>query len=162
MRKIKDFVVSDEGRDKGKCFVITEMPVAKSEKWAIKALLALGRSGVEVPDDIFQAGMAGLIIVGISKLLHLNFSDAEPLLDEMLECVQRRPDPSHPDLLLPLGNEVEEVKTLVQLRAEVLALHTNFSLADIKSKLTVMSAEGRPSPDAKMSPRSSRRRSRQK
>lgn len=162
MRKTKEVVIFEEGRDKGKVFVVTEMPAQKAEKWATKALLALGRSGVDVPEDIFQAGMAGLVIVGISKLLHLRFEDAEPLLDEMMTCVERRPDPSHPELLMPLGNEVEEVRTLVHLKAEVFALHTNFSLAGIKSKLAEMPATVQPSQNAKTSRRSSRQHSRQK
>jgi len=163
MRKTIDVTISEEGRDKGKIFVVTEMPAVKAEKWATKALLALGRSGVDIPEDIFSAGMAGLVVVGISKLLHVSFADAEPLLDEMFDCIQRRPDPKNPELVMPISiNEIEEVKTVVRLRAEVFALHTGFSLADIASKLKAMPASPSASPNTKTSRRSSRRRSQQK
>lgn len=163
MRKTIDVTITDEGRDKGKVFVITEMSAMKAEKWATKTLLALGRSGIDMPEDVFQRGTGALVVVGISKLLHMNFADAEPLLDEMMDCIQRRPDPKKPELVMPLSiDEIEEVKTIIRLRAEVFALHTGFSLADINSKLTTMPASSHPSRNTKTSPRSSRPRSRQK
>lgn len=49
-RKTKLVTIAAEGRDKGKCFLIREMPAMQSEKWAIRAILALGRADAEVED----------------------------------------------------------------------------------------------------------------
>ena len=92
-RKTADITIATAGRDVGKCFRLVEMPASKAEKWAAKAFLALARSGVEIPDNIAQAGLAGVASIGIKAFGGLAFADAEPLLDEMFTCVQRVVDP---------------------------------------------------------------------
>ena len=132
MRKVLDVTISDAGRDLGKVFILTEMPASKVEKWAARAILALCKSGFDVPDG---AGMEFIAVAGLKALGGLNFFDAEPLLDEMMECVQIRPDPSKPNVVRALiEDDIEEVKTRLQLRAEVFTLHTNFSIGDALSK----------------------------
>lgn len=133
MRKTKVVTITDEGRDKGKQFLLTEMPASRAEKWAVRALLALARSGVDVPDNLVLTGMAGLMEVGLLALRGISFSDAEPLLDEMIGCVMVMPDPiGNPTFARNLiEDDIEEVATRVQLRSEVFSLHTDFfSLAD--------------------------------
>ena len=46
-RKTKTLVI-ESGRDQGKSFLITEMPVTRADKWANTALLAMLRGGVDV------------------------------------------------------------------------------------------------------------------
>ena len=46
-RKTKTVVI-ESGRDNGKIFLVTEMPVTKADKWANTALLAMMRGGVDV------------------------------------------------------------------------------------------------------------------
>ena len=88
-RRKADVVIDDDNsRDNGKVFVLTEMPAARSEKWAMRALLALQRAGVEIPDDAVQNGMAGIAGVGIDALGRLSFHEVEYLLDEMFECIE--------------------------------------------------------------------------
>lgn len=138
MRKVVDVTISDEGRDKGKTFRITEMPADKAEKWAIRALMALAKNNAQLPDDVVGAGMAGLAFVGVQALSTLKFEEVEPLLDEMFQCLQMVPDPSgHPDIVRALvANDIEEVMTRVKLRSEVLTLHTGFSFDGGKSTST--------------------------
>jgi hypothetical protein len=116
------------GRDAGKQFLITEMSAIKAEKWAGRALFAMGR-GMDIPDNIRDAGMAAMGILGLKSLLSIKWEDAEPLLDEMLTCIQIIPDPKrNPTFLRNLtAEDIEEVKTLLDLRLEVFALHTGFS-----------------------------------
>lgn len=140
MRRTKIHRVT-EGRDAGKFFLLTEMPAMATEKWAMRAFLALARSGVEVPDDIRSAGIAGMAAMGFQALNRLNYEDIEPLLDEMMQCVQICRDPQHKDVgsaLLP--DDIEDVSTILTLRAEVFALHVGFSWADALSKLRSASA----------------------
>jgi hypothetical protein len=126
-RSVVNYTVQDEGRDFGKVFVLTEMPASKAESWAMRALMALIGSGVEVPDGFERMGMAGMAEIGLKALSGLKWEVAEPLLDEMLECVQIMPDPSKPHVVRRLIDEdIEEIMTRVKLRAEVWKLHTGF------------------------------------
>ena len=59
-RNTKSLTISAEGRDKGKTFLLTEMSAVRAEKWAARAVLALLKSGVELPEDAAQAGLAGI------------------------------------------------------------------------------------------------------
>lgn len=136
MRKTKGVTITTEGRDKGKTFLLTEMPARQAEKWGTRALLTITRSGVNLPEDIAEAGMVGVALAGLQLLSNINFHDAEPLLDEMLTCVQFIPDPNNKGIVRFLhDSDIEEVKTIIQLRVEVLSLHTDFSFADFQSKL---------------------------
>lgn len=145
-RKTKVYTVEDESRDKGKTFVITEMSANRAERWAARALLALGRAGIDLPDDLVGGGMAGIAVAGIYALMRVEFHDAEPLLDEMMTCVQYVPDPAKrsTETGQPYGrplmtdDDVEEVSTLFNLRREVIELHTGFSLAAALSRQTTV------------------------
>lgn len=123
-RKTLNVTISDEGRDKNKVFVLTEMPASKSERWAARALFALMNAGVTVPDNIASAGLSGIAMLGIKAFAHLPFELAEPLLDEMFECVQIQPSPKVTRALI--DDDIEELKTRVLLRKEIFNLHTGF------------------------------------
>lgn len=126
-RNVANYTVTNDGRDKGKTFVLTEMPASKAESWAMRALLALMAGGVEVPEGFERLGMAAMAEIGIRALSGLRWEVAEPLLDEMWSCIQIMPDPSKPHLVRNLIEEdIEEITTRVKLRAEVWKLHTGF------------------------------------
>lgn len=126
-RATAKYTVTDEGRDRGKIFVITEMPASRAESWAMRAILALMAGGIELPDGFDRMGMAGMAEVGIKALSGLKWEVAEPLLAEMWECVQFQPDAAKSHVVRPLIEEdIEEVATRIKLRAEVWKLHTGF------------------------------------
>jgi hypothetical protein len=128
MRKTKNVTIDAEGRDKGKVFVLTEKSAIEADKWGIRAMLALSKSGVPIPQEFMEMGIIGVLAVGIHRLAGASFADLEPLLDEMLTCVQIMPTPERPDVIRKLlSDDIEEVKTLSTLRKEVFALHTGFS-----------------------------------
>ena len=134
-RKTLQYTVQDEGRDKGKVFVITEMSASQAESWASRAILALMAGGVELPEGFDRFGMAGIAELGIKALARLKWEDAQPLLDEMWACVQILPNPAKPNISRALIEEdIEEVATRVKLRMEIWSLHVGFSRADAKSK----------------------------
>jgi hypothetical protein len=165
MRKTKTVTIEEEGRDKGKVFIVTEMPASQAEKWALRALVLAAKSGVDIPDDIADAGMAGIAVLGIKTVLGgMDFEDVEPLLDEMFSsCLSFVPDPNNlairrgKDGIAPMIEEdIEEITTRIHLRAEVLNIHTGF--LDAGARLNTTSAKvpaGRSKP--KMSRRQSRR-----
>src|SRR6185312_7551249 len=67
-RKTEIINVTSEGRDKGKQFIITEMPALRAERWAFRALLALAHSGVQLPEGAADGGMAVLASAGLQAL----------------------------------------------------------------------------------------------
>lgn len=129
-RKTKTVTITDDNRDHGKTFLITEMPATQAERWAAKALLALTTSGAELPDDVEGAGMAGLATMGLQALSTLRYADVEPLMDEMFTCVQICPDLSNRNVVRPIvEDDIEEVITRLKLRKEILGLHVDFFIA---------------------------------
>jgi hypothetical protein len=152
-RKTLQVVIDAEGRDKGKVFLITEMPPRQAEKWATRALLALGRGGnVDMPadfrEDLEDMGMVGIAALGVRALTSIPFDDAEPLLDEMMACVSVIPDVKivdqtsrEPIARALIDSDIEEVGTLFRLRSEALELHTGFSVAAFLSRLGAATKE---------------------
>lgn len=126
-RKTLYYTVSDEGRDQGKTYLITEMPASRAEMWAARAFLAMANHSVDVPASLINSGMAGLSGSGLALLGKLPFAEAEPLLAEMMECVMFVPDPGKRDFTRTLvENDIEEIKTRLKLRLEILKLHADF------------------------------------
>jgi len=121
-RKVLTKKIDKPGRDFGKVFVITEMSAWDAEQWATEAIFAMMNAGVEIPEGIAEAGLAGLAALGISALTKVAYSQAKPLLDRMMSCVQIQLA-----IIRPLiEDDIEEVSTLLELRKEVLNLHLSF------------------------------------
>lgn len=161
MRKQSIVTLNDDNRDKGKCFLVTEMAARVAEKWALRFMLALQRGGIEVPDELSHLGFVGIASAIGSKMIGgLAPDEVEPLLDELMKCVQFMPNPGNPTLTRPLvdagieGDDIEEVATRVKLKLEVVALHVGFSSRD--ELMTWISQRAVPvSPITPMSPGSS-------
>lgn len=123
-----------EGRDKGKMFLLREMPASQAERWAIRAFLAMAKSGIDIPDDVAQSGMAGFAKVGIGMMVRIPFEDADPLLAEMFQCISIIPDANRSDFSRGLvEDDIEEIATRLKLRMDVLKLHVDFSKAAAQS-----------------------------
>lgn len=119
--------VGVHGRDKDKHFVITEKSAFDIERWAMRVLLAAASSGVDIPNGADMDGAAGLASVGLGALAKIKWVDAEPLMEEMLSCVKIMPTPSKPHIVRDvMGDDIEEVKTLFELRKEIFNLHVDF------------------------------------
>lgn len=126
-RKSANVPIKDDNRDNGKLFVINEMPSSQGEAWAIRAILALMRANVDIPEGFENFGMAALVELGIKCLSQLKWEDAEPLLDEMMACVNIIPDPAKTHVSRPLiESDIEEIPTRLTLRKEWWTLHVGF------------------------------------
>jgi hypothetical protein len=128
-RKSKIVTIEAEGRDKNKMYLISEMSVTEIEGWAMRVLLALMKSNVELPDGVMDLGAAGLAEMGLKCLGGLQWEVAKPLLDEMLACVKIIPNPRNANVSRDLREDqgdIEELPTLLNLRMEVWKLHTGF------------------------------------
>lgn len=126
MRKSATVRIDAEGRDQGKEFLITEMSAARAESWAMRAMGAMGRSGVAIPDDILAGGIVAFAAIGLKAFMSAPWSDVGPLLAEMMECVQSVQSAATRALV---DDDIEEIGTRIKLRDEVLSLHVGFSLA---------------------------------
>lgn len=113
----------DEGRDAGKVFKITEMPAFQMDRWATRALIALGKSQ--------KGGIAALGSMSIQDVLsafaELDYEKTEPLLQELLECCSFVKDGTYIPLKRDMVDSiVEEWATLFKLRMEALKLNVGF------------------------------------
>ena len=149
---------TDGGRDAGKCFLLTEKDAVSSEKCATRALLAIANAGVDIPPEVLRMGAGAVVAAGVRAMTSMAFADAEPLLDEMMQCVAVVPDHKRLDVVRPLdGEDIEEVRTMLLIRSGVIDLHVGFSIADFLSKIGTsaqMGAESTSS-DIPTSPKSS-------
>jgi len=151
-RRERVVTITEPGRDQGKTFLLTELDAFAGEWWAIRALTVLGNAGVNLPGNALESGMAGiaaveastgavtaLLVAGLRMLPGVDPNALKPLLDEMLACVRYKPNgpqniPPQP-LMFNEFSQVEEIATILKLRAELIELHTGFSLAGAKSIL---------------------------
>jgi hypothetical protein len=95
----------------------------------MRVLLALMSSNIQLPEDFEQLGMAGLAELGLKAVAGLRWEVAEPLLSEMMACVQRIPDPAKPHIhrvIIESADDIEEISTRLKLRVEVWKLHMGF------------------------------------
>lgn len=136
-RKESDFTATF-GRDAGKRYLITEMSAEKAFDWGTKALLAMARSGVDIPDDIEQRGMAGVALVVVKAVGGLEFMAVSSLKSELLACVKVYISaPGAQTHSRPLiDGDIEEAVTIYHLCVAVIELHLGFSIAESLSKLT--------------------------
>lgn len=135
-RKEKLVTIEAEGRDTGKTFLLTEMAAAPAENWAWRVFGAMARAGVDIPEHVLLSGMAGLSAVGLKAFLAAPWTDVQPLLAEMFECVRVQAAGApidqatgKPITRAVMEGDIEDVATRVKLRDEVFELHTGFSLA---------------------------------
>jgi len=126
-RKESYITIDTANRDQGKMFHLTEMSASQAEWWALRALMAMGRNGVDVPDNLREMGMAAMAVEGLKAISRIPPDDAKPLLDELMNCVQIVPNPADKSVIRALlENDIEEIATRLKLRAEVFKLHVDF------------------------------------
>ena len=149
-RKTKTLVI-ESGRDQGKSFLITEMPVTRADKWANTALLAMLRGGVDdgnlnfglIADTIGvgdapkidpMGGMLELARITIAGLGNVTETVGQELLDQLInDCAQVISSGGVVRQMLSIDDEIEDLKTLWMLRKESFLLHIDF-LADGSSQ----------------------------
>lgn len=125
-RKVEKYTVTEDNRDKGKTFQITELPAREAERWALRALLAMSRNGVDLPSDALDSGFASLAVIGLNMLGNIAPEEADALMDKMLECVMYVPEGRGLQPRPLVESDIEEVTTLIKLRSEVFKIHAGF------------------------------------
>lgn len=142
-RKIKDIIIATgdpENRDEGKTYRLTEMAALQAEKLGWKVAAAIGKSGVDIPDEVRHRGIDAIFTVGMKSFVGVDFVDAEPIMDEIMECAT----------FLPVGNDtprqifpgdIEEITTILKIRQELVELHTGFFIKEGLWKIGQIVAE---------------------
>lgn len=137
MRRSSTILISREGRDKGKSFVIEEMPAIQATEWFLRALQLMARSGADVPPNIMQVGVAGFAALSIGTILtglgKAPFYDVKPLLDELRVCIKSftaAGGTAPVTIQAMILQQIEESATDIQLLEEVVSLHLGFSIAE--------------------------------
>ncbi len=118
-------VVIESGRDEGKKFLITEMPLLKADRWAQRALFALASGGVDAGTLDLSGGMLEMAKFAFAAIGNIDPQIGGELLDELLECVQAIPSGGNPRDL-EIETDIQDLKTLYLLRKEALFIHIDF------------------------------------
>lgn len=121
-RKTKTITIN-KGRDTGKKFLITEMPVIQADSWAQKALFAAAKGGL-ITEIAEGAGMVDIPTL-MRSIGSIDTQVGSELLDGLLDCVQTIPSGGEPRELL-IDSDIEEASTLWVLRQEALKIHIDF------------------------------------
>jgi hypothetical protein len=137
---------NEENRDYGKRYRITEMSAMAAEKWAARATLALAnRLTQELPAEVSDELVANPTLVGVARafaiLRGLQFPEISPLMDELWDCVLVVEDFGVRDLFRAgSSDDIEEPRTLIELRNEIMQLHVGFTMAASLLNLMAMVA----------------------
>ena len=119
----------EDGRDANKVFKITEMPAVPMDKWATRALLLLGKAGMNI--GVLNTMSINDILTALSKS---DYDATEKLLDEMLSCCSFIKDgvsvPMKGDMI---DSVIEEWTTIFRLRIEAIKLNLGFLEQDVES-----------------------------
>ncbi|PHM61187.1 hypothetical protein [Xenorhabdus ishibashii] len=118
-------ITIESGRDVGKMFVITEMPIVKADDWAMRALFTIANGGIDIGDIRPEMGMMGMAQVAIKALSSIRAEEGIPLLNELLDCVQIVPSGGNARAI-EFNSDIRDVKTMFILRKEALAIHIDF------------------------------------
>jgi hypothetical protein len=122
-RKVHRLNVAAEGRDKGKTFVITELPALDIERWTVHLVLALGKNGVSLPDVQADSGFAGIAGVIWALVAQVTPADAEGLMATMLQGLKIDEGKITRELVT---DDIEEPETLLEIRMAWVDLHSGF------------------------------------
>ncbi|ELZ3993183.1 TPA: hypothetical protein SBJ50_002953 [Yersinia enterocolitica] len=127
-RKQITYIVEDEGRDKGKEFIITEMSAWDAEELSEEIYRAMGHGEFNsLPADVVAMGVAGLATVGVSVLAAAPASVSRPIADRILSTVEIVITNEGKDITRAIKPiDFEEISTIRTLKDKVFELNFGF------------------------------------
>lgn len=126
MRKEKTITLNDRGNEL--TFKIREMPAMKLQGWLFRAALILLR-GVSINNngDLVNDAIKLVGEQGIAAFRNVNYEEAKPLLNELLECCSRLDGNVSVKLTADVvDGMIEDVRTLFALEQEAAAINLSF------------------------------------
>lgn len=128
-RKEIPFIVTDEGRDKGKEFIITEMSAWDADELAQDIFRAMGDSNYTgIPADVIAMGCAGLATVGLSVLSASSPDVSRTLRERLMSTVQIVITHEGKTQMRKVNGTIdfEEVQTIRQVMDQVFKVNFDF------------------------------------
>lgn len=127
-RKQITYTVEDEGRDKGKEFIITEMSAWDAEELSEEIYRAMGLGEFNsLPADVVAMGVAGLATAGVSVLAAAPASVSRPISDRILSTVEIVITNEGKDITRSIKPiDFEEISTIRTLKDKVFELNFGF------------------------------------
>ena len=111
-------------------FKIRQMSATQTESWILRALLLLGPALGKAAGEgaTVSEAIAGLQSNWLALLAGVDYSKAQPLLDELLLCCARVVSPGVTQACEPstIDAYVSDVRTLLKLRQEAIKLSLGF------------------------------------
>mgnify|MGYP001158985013 CR=1 FL=1 len=137
----RDVLITEEGPDKGKTFVVRQMPLIQGDRWANRVALALLKSGVDVSPLTKKAAsgksefvglldMANVINVALKALGGVDDDVAQGLLDELMRHVSYKL-PNGTTRTLMVETDIGSISTLWKLRIEAIKVNLDFLKAGV-------------------------------
>ncbi len=130
-RKIERLTITSEGRDKGKVFVLTEMPADQGERLANRIVFALLNTGAAIPEEALGAGWAALAALGLQAIGLLKSETVQTILDDAWASsvmYEHKPNIPLQAIVGGVNSQIEEVGTRYTIHLALWKLHTGFSL----------------------------------
>lgn len=128
-RKEIPFIVTEEGRDKGKEFIITEMSAWDADELAQDIFRAMGDSNYTgIPADVIAMGCAGLATVGLSVLSASSPDVSRTLRERLMSTVQIVITHEGKTQMRKVNGSIdfEEVQTIRQVMDQVFKVNFDF------------------------------------
>lgn len=130
--KTKTFTI-EKGRDKGKKFLITEMPAIQADEWAHRLLEQASLSGVDLKNvdvlNLDTKSMAGMIEIGaaiFTVLGRIPYEISRELKFDILDrCVQIVPTGGEARAC-DWSQEIKDFENFTILAAQAIGIHINF------------------------------------
>lgn len=137
----RDVVISEDGADKGKTFVVRQMPLIQGDRWANRVALALMKSGVDISpltkkgsdgkaEFVGLLDMANVINVALRALGGVDDDVAQGLLDELMRHVSVKL-PNGTTRTLIVDTDISSIGTLWKLRIEAIKVNLDFLKAGV-------------------------------
>lgn len=126
-------VTIEKGRDKGKTFLITEMPAIQADEWAHQLLEQAANSGVNLKEvdvlNLDTKSMSGMVEIGAAVFTVLGRIPAEKSremkFDMLNTCVQIVPTSGEPRACI-WDQEIKDFKNFTILAAHAIGIHIDF------------------------------------
>ena len=126
-------VTIEKGRDKGKTFLITEMPAIQADEWAHRLVEQAAKSGIDLKNtdvlNLDTGSMAGMIEIGSAVFVTLGRIDyqtsRELKFDILNRCVQIVPTGGEPRMCM-WDQEIKDMQNFTILAAHAIGIHVDF------------------------------------
>lgn len=150
MLKEKYVTIDAENRDKGRTYLIKEMPALKAERWVRHAAAAINRTDLNIREELQQLGMLGFYLCGFQALAGGEIDKIDVLMDEMLGQIWVVEDKATRPAVME--GDMWELSTIKTLRVELIELHMGFTFAELALILANSASSPTASSDTQTSP----------